>query len=315
MSVSAVEATRQLWSSGLANHTGKPGGGFHDWVKTATYAPNVNNSVLTLSGIDGYLVRKALAADINRLALAASETLKNISEVVGIPKSLGWPYVKLYYAAFFYAHTLLRIWGRSPSYFTTQELMRVKATLNAYDIAPPFRLSTGQYLLELKQNAGFVQLSADSSGQGSHEAAWKHFSAALKELELLSNTANYVEVDRINVIKQIQALLALITDGGRHESWLSQIRNNIQYRQSGGVWFPYSSKEKISSFKGIVEGLTSATVDLNVYLEDEGSEIERFRNACCCVILLARKTINSISEIGGRKSFLHYGQVRFENSL
>src|SRR5687767_7285148 len=101
-----VEAARLLWCPGLAQTTGKPTGSLQDWLAMATYAPSVRGKQLVLGGIDARELLIALGYDINRLSSAASETLRNVAEIPAVPKSMGWPYVKIYYSALFYAHSL-----------------------------------------------------------------------------------------------------------------------------------------------------------------------------------------------------------------
>lgn len=140
MAITVVEAARLLWCPGLVQLTGHHKSTIYHWLATATYAPSVAGRVLKLVGIDNQRFLAALGSDINRSAMAASETLLNIIEIEDLPKSLAWPYVKLYYSSLFYAHALLRIWGRSPSYFRTLELIPLRNLLDVYAITSPYKI-------------------------------------------------------------------------------------------------------------------------------------------------------------------------------
>lgn len=315
MPVTLIEAARLMWCPGLAQLAGRPHGGLHNWVTTGTYAPSVSGSSLLLSGINKQDFLCAMASDINRLSSAASETLMNIVEIKEVPKSLAWPYVKLYYASLFYAHTVLRIWGRSPSYFRTDELMPLRGALGAYGITDfPFKLTTGQFLLLADMGAATATFIHESGGSGAHETAWKGFAQALRDLHQTVGQSRYLEEDRNAIKGQLEAFLALITKNGGHQSWLSQMRNDIQYRQAEGVWYPYLGKSKTTSLEQEVAALVSGKGDLHKLLLSGGSDLAQFRSGCLAIIYLARGIIDDMSDIAGAKSFLRYGQRKFEEA-
>ncbi|WP_139217670.1 hypothetical protein [Phyllobacterium sp. CL33Tsu] len=282
---------------------------------TATYAPSASKKELMLSGINNQDFLEALGADINRTASAASETIKNIIEIDGLTKSLAWPYVKLYYAALFYAHATLRLWGRSPSYFRTLELMRLRNMLDAYGIAPPFKIQTGQYLLSADMRGSAVNVAVDSGGSGSHESAWREFHRALSELLVEVKNGPYLAADRENVEKQIKAFAALISKNGNNVSWPSQMRNDIHYRQAEGVWYPYQGKAKTSALQQELTSAIDGRVLFSELVTASGSDLLQFRSACIAVICLGRGIIADMSAVGGSKSFLRYGQRKFEDAL
>lgn len=315
MAVTIVEAARLMWCPGLAQLTVRPQGSLNNWLATGNYAPSVSGSNLLLAGFNKQDFLYALAFDINRLASAASETLRNIAEVKDIPKSLAWPYVKLYYASLFYSHAVLRIWGRSPSYFRTNELMPLRGILVAYGITSfPFKLTTGQFLLHADLRATTVAVTDASGGSGAHETVWKEFVQALKDLQNTVEVASYLTEDKNVLARQLTAFVALITKNGSHQSWLSQMRNDIQYRQAEGVWYPYQGKLKTASLEKDVGDLLTGKAEMHKILSSSGADLAQFHSACCAVICFARGIIKDMSDIGGAKSFLRYGQRKFEDA-
>ncbi|WP_027152196.1 hypothetical protein [Mesorhizobium sp. WSM2561] len=315
MALTIVEAARLMWCPGLAQLTGQPRGTIHDWLATGTYAPAVASKSLVLSGIHTQRFLEALGADINRTASAASETLKNIMEIDALPKSLAWPYVKLYYASLFYAHATLRIWGRSPSYFRTLELMPLRNALTAYGVAAPFKVQTGQYLLTARMKAFAVDMLPDSSGGGSHESVWREFHRALSDLQAAVASAPYLNADKKKIEAQLKSLLALISKNGRNLSWPSQMRNDIQYRQAEGVWYPYQGKTKTSALRQEVATLYSGQADFSKLMSGTGTDLAQLRSACTAIICFARGVIADMSAVGGSRSFLRHGQRKFEDAM
>lgn len=315
MAVTIVEAARLMWCPGLAQLTVRPNGTVHDWLKTATYAPAVSGKSLVLSGIDKQLFLVALGADINRMSSAASETLKNIVEIVDLPKSLAWPYIKLYYASLFYAHAMLRIFGISPSYFRTMELMTLRNTLTAYEITAPYKIQTGQYLLKADMATSAIHILPDNGGGGSHESVWREFHRALSTFRAAVENAPYLATDRQNIDRQLRSLIALTSKNGSNLPWPSQMRNDIQYRQAEGVWYPYQGKTKTSAIQHEALALIEDQTELSSFMSSSGNDLRQFRSTCAAIICFVRGIITDMSAIGGAKSFLRHGQRKFEDAL
>lgn len=315
MSLTVIDAARLMWCPGLAQLTGRPQRTIHDWLATATYAPLLAGKSIVLSGIDNKYFVESLGADINRTSSAGSETLKNIVEIKEMPKSSAWSFVKLYYASFFYAHTALRIWGRSPSYFRTSDLMPLRSTLTAYAITPPYKIQTGQYLLTANASASAVEMSVDNGGGGSHESVWREFHRALTDLQVAVANGPYLSTDKKNIDRQLRDLFALISNNGKNVAWPSQMRNDIQYRQAEGVWYPYHGKSRGSTLQQAVADLIDGKSDFAKLISCTGSDLVRFRSACVAIIYFVRSIITDMSAVGGPKSFLRHGQRKFEDAI
>ena len=315
MAITVVEAARLLWCPGLVQLTGHHKSTIHHWLATATYAPSVAGRVLKLVGIDNQRFLAALGSDINRSAMAASETLLNIIEIEDLPKSLAWPYVKLYYSSLFYAHALLRIWGRSPSYFRTLELIPLRNLLDVYAITSPYKIQTGQYLLIADLNASTVEMQIDSGGGGSHESVWRAFNKALIDLQFAVANSPYLTADKNSLDAQVNALLSLISKNGNNPSWPSQMRNDIQYRQAEGVWYPYQGKSKTAALRQEVLMLLRGEADISKLTSTTGTDLVLFRSACAAIICFVRRVIADMNEIGGSKIFLNHGQRKFEDAV
>jgi hypothetical protein len=313
--VNIVEATRLMWCPGLAQFQGNPKGNMQEWLGSATFAPSVTGGNITLIGIDKRYFLENLAADINRTASAASETLRNITKIDGLPKSMAWAYVKLYYASLFYAHTMLRIWGRSPSFLRTSDLLTLRRTLVAYGIQAPFKVQTGQFLITADMTAPAVQIAPDTGGGGSHEAIWREFHNALTDLQTAVSQAPFLTTDKVKLDGQLKAAILLLSKNGSNVSWPSQMRNNIQYRQEEGVWYPYKGRSKASSLHQEIVSILEGGVDFQVPLKASGDDLQRFRSACAAVIILAHGVLSDLSGAGGTMSFLRFGQSRFEDAI
>lgn len=313
--VDLVESSRQLWCSGFVSLAGKPTSSVKDWMMTATFAPDIQGSAIELIGVDQRQMLQAFACDINRTATAASETLHNVLLNVTIPKSLGWSYVKLYYAALFYAHSILRIWGKSPNYFRTSDLMTIRRTLAVYGVTPPFKLNTGLFHLSIDLTKPCLRMTVESGNGGTHEAIWRDFNRSLVDLDAAIQAAAYLSSDKQDLRSQINNAINLLSNNGANPAWLSQMRNDIQYRQAEGIWYPYSGKEKAADFIVDIQKLVKNSIDLQIPLKCVGNNLLRFRYACYFIIIFARGILADLGSVASSKSFLSFGQSQFENSL
>ncbi len=315
MALTLTEASRLLWCPGLVKLKRRPTGSLQEWLSGATYAPTANQKGLRLIGIDSTEFLSSWAADINRLSLAGSETLRNIVKIEGLQKSLGWPYVKLYYGALFYTHALLRVWGRAPSYFRSQDLQPLRDMLYVYGVAPTCKLQTGQFLVCQDLANSAIELQPIASSGGSHEAVWRQLALALDELRTSVVNGPFLSEDAKRIDFELKALRSLMTDQGRNTSWPSLMRNNIQYRSGEGLWYPYRGKLRTEALQQEIRSLMDGETNLQACLKTSGAELDQFRSACSAIIVLTRSIISDMARIGGSHSFVRYGTMKFEDSL
>lgn len=286
-----------------------------EWLTSANYAPGLSGSEVELVGIEPRHLMRAFAGDLNRTASAGSESLYNIIRNDSLPKSLGWSYVKLYYSSLFYAHTILRIWGRSPSYLRTSDLMRIRHSFDTYGIQAPFKLNTGQYIFTADFSFPRLKIRADKSGGGTHEAIWREFGDALSNLRSKIALAPYTSADKTALDAALLSATALLTNNGANSAWLSVMRNDIQYRQAGGLWYPYTGRKKATSLCASVKHLLADETSVELSIDRSGDDLTRFHSACTFVIVFARQILADLANASGARSFLKFGQAEFERAV
>lgn len=178
----------------------------------------------------------SLANDCNRFALAAIESMWSVGKVSNLPKSTGWAAVKMYYSAFFAAHALLRIYGRSCSQLERDHVAKV------LEIAKVTQLDGGASRID---NGFYFSLFANKEIEfkklkGSHADTWSSFSDLLTWLiNKISDTKGrgIHKSEAMTLISNIKTAIHL--GGANKGNWLSQIRNKINYQHTHGVWYPY----------------------------------------------------------------------------
>jgi hypothetical protein len=106
--------------------------GISEWVSDEEYQIYVplqaTQFVLNVSSQNEFLI--ALAADVNRCATAAFESTCHVIENRQLPRSTAWLVIKSYYAAFFAAHSISRMFGTT---FTPLDKTQAKSVNVGFD--------------------------------------------------------------------------------------------------------------------------------------------------------------------------------------
>ncbi|RAK51475.1 hypothetical protein [Phenylobacterium deserti] len=240
------DALRQGWVRGLNAVSGKQSIELKHWLKVGTYA------VESLSTLDRIVLRPAdiavplgaLACDVNRTCISSIETAQSIAEVQGLPKSLAWMLIKLYYSSFFAANALLRIQGVSCSYLDIEEVLSLRRVAHSYGMRDAAKISSGQYLLTFDMAAREIVVEKNSR-LASHEFVWSVYVAKIGEIRAKLSGALLASAYVKKVDLVLASLQDALNDQGRvNGNWLSQVRNAVNYRQELGVWYPYQGKRQ-----------------------------------------------------------------------
>lgn len=183
----------------------------------------------------------AIASEVSRFSCAAYESLLDAEPGPHADRALGWALVRYYYATFYAAHALLRISGQSVTMVSQQTALRLNAVGGQYLGMSP-GMTAGLHLVRIDpQNRSCVSVSkiGGSSG-GSHEEMWRLFLALVVELEgQLILTQGQSQDALLAVQTLIELRKQLCRRGKSNGSWLSSVRNDLNYRHEHGVWYPY----------------------------------------------------------------------------
>lgn len=179
----------------------------------------------------------SLANDCNRFALAAIESIRSIGEVQGLPQSVGWTVVKAYYAAFYAAHALLRMYGRACTQYDSSHVQKV------YELANVTMMDGGVQSIE----QGFYRSETVGSAvhfrklKDSHADSWASFGLLLKWLtDNLPSQTTGLALHKSRALSLLSDLKQVLSHSGSSRSnWLSTVRNTVHYGHSHGVWYPY----------------------------------------------------------------------------
>ncbi len=245
-------------------------------------------------------ILNSLSSDISRFASAAFQSITAIEDEIVSKDKTAWSLIRAYYAAFYAGHSVLRLFGESCSYFDQSKI-------------PGFRIVANAYLCKLNESATIIKSRSlrDGSG-GAHEAFWRVFSSRLRQIgeEVLNGPLGRLEAQVVySKIDSIQQTLG--SNGAPHYSWLSTIRNSVQYRQSHGVWLPIAiKKQDRERLARSIGQWTRDPLDIDIGLY-EHRPLDEFALACAFIVALCRALLMRLAERSERsgRSFSTLGPL------
>ena len=214
--------------------------GFRTWIETGSFyieaaaADNMLFKNVRLSEMMPFV-----SFDYERFALSSQESLLNCVSEPTRPQAIGWPVTKLYYAAFYGAHSIMRGTGQSVIRIESAQAARVTRIASIYD--PALQMTTGTYLCSVIQQPSLsidVRITKLSESGGAHEQFWRSFYIFL--VELAEDVTGKNEPEATALVSEISDIRDVLSSGGFHSgTWLSAIRNQITYQHKYGAWFPF----------------------------------------------------------------------------
>ncbi|MDI5893060.1 hypothetical protein [Halomonas rhizosphaerae] len=257
---------------------------FKAWVSSGKYQlKEVRNKGFDVVVSDYHSFSTMLAHDSSRFCSAAFETMKLISFPENLPRSLAWVAVQTYYAAFFAAHSVLRVFGNVFSFLYPGHLKIVEEFAEVLSIPSRHNMSGGSYSGSYDIRSGELRVS--SAGK-SHEDFWERFFYLVMMLRDQVDELDVLESEKINNTKYLSEMVDLLSNSGsyRNGAWLSSVRNKINYQHTDGMWFPYSGGNhdipRIRRILGQWEENNSSYI-LNLRCV---SDMERFFKCCTLIV-------------------------------
>lgn len=249
-------------------------------------------------------IAAALAGDASRFAAASFTSLSSIGPALEQSESLAWGLVRLYYGAFYGGHTVLRLLGQSCSMVEARHTSKLRALAAALGNPVPFDLNSGLYHCTLNAGeTGFSMVSVGSRIGGAHEVFWQIFDGFLSQAteEVLGHLA---PDDARTVFAKLEALRRIYRRGAG-ASWLSAIRNQIQYRHIHGVWPPLSvNRNQRAALARLAGQWTRDPMNIDIDAPVAG-DLGAFVSACAFTVALCKAILSRLSErsSAGAQSF------------
>jgi hypothetical protein len=315
-----TDAIRPFWLPGLNSVSGSVDKGLSGWIcdrEFQIYDDPLDES-FTLEVSEPTKLLRSFAADISRPALAAFETINQISRSDLLPKSAAWLVIKSYYASYFAAHAIIRMLGTSFLHITKQELNAVNKVAGIFGKQSSLTTS-GYFVCRFASRDNKLICTRNEKGAGAnHETFWVFFVDQIKTLrdEILNAQLGSASTNKLAAIKLTELHESLCRTPAWKGNWLSYIRNEVNYKQRLGVWYPY--REVRSFYETLFERCGSweddaETIDL---VRDEGHSLKDFQRTCAFMVSLCRELVQDMAyRCPSGKSFHVSGALGFINLL
>lgn len=266
---------------------------------------------------DSKAVTLALASDCGRFSCAAFQSVANIAQDMEDRDAFAWALVRLYYAAFYAGHALIRTLGEGCSFLYKAHTDRIAIVADATGMTPPLRIDSGLYHCVLEAGASVAIFTrARSMSGGAHEAFWLVFGNKMRILSEAILTGPLPRSDAQSVFAQIDQMLQILARKGGY-SWLSGVRNDLQYRLQHQAWFPERQKQQFR--KDLARAAALWTRDpMSIDMSNQRWGLHGdFVLSCAFIIALCREVFGQISARSseGRRSFARTGPVAFLNDI
>ena len=264
-------------------------GGMRAWIEDGAYIPHHNNKsgALELQNVTNYEILPYLSYDFDRFSLASAESYFVFRKKWDEKKSISWPLIQLYYSAFFAAHAIMRSQGMGIVRVDKNQIRNLN--LNIKSISGKYEhISSGVYQHmyispDESQLYSEVHYIKQMNAKGSHDFFWKTFCTFLSERAELAVKLGAIDVN--NFVAGVSELTNAISgnDYGTN-SWLSLIRNQINYEHRHCTWFPVEKSIRKSQYNVKLIYDNSSTVPLT--FSSRKKPIEVFINVCNYLALL-----------------------------
>jgi len=313
------DAFRPFWANGLHNVIVNNSKNLNDWIKDGNeyqiHSPVASDEFI-LNTYDRNLFLKPISQDCNRFSTSALESIIKIDNLEILPKSICWILIKQYYSAFYSAHLILRLLGYSLTQLDGSTISSVRKVANVYGTLNSINIENGYYLISYGNNTNTLNCKKQNVNQtgGSHITLWKLFGEKIKELNLqMLTTNNSSDIQDIS-FKLDELIFNLDYVGSNNHSWLSRMRNDLNYKHMYGVWHPYSvPKPQLELLKRNVGLWKSNIMDIDLK-NHVGSELTRFSYTCQFIIGLGNLICKDMAfRCSEGKSYLNSGYSKIIN--
>jgi hypothetical protein len=240
-------------------------------------------------------IGRAMAGDALRFASAAFTSMKDIGGSIGDRTSTPWGLIRLYYSAFYAGHGILRLLGQSCSYVDAQHGSTLQRLAAGQGITPTFALR-GLYHCSMNPNqTGLTLASMGAAFGGAHEIFWAIFDNFLEKAVNDALKSKLTPSDAQAVFIKLDLLRGVLRSNGGGPSWLSAVRNDIQYRHGQGVWEPPIIKRtQRDQLVRLAEQWQRDPMEIDVALI--ARPLNRFAIGCAFIVALCRALLTRIME-------------------
>jgi hypothetical protein len=210
------------------------------WVANQNYYVDsgMTPTSFTLTVYDQEGLQAALANDCNRMSMAAIESICGVQIDPVFSKSSAWAAIRTYYASFFAAHAILRVFGYSYSQLEfdhTKKIFEVAKALNVNGVHS--KIEHGFYCIQIDKE--FRKIKFEKKNE-SHKDMWRGFLTLIEQLISDVTQTSSISRHKSEAIDLLSETRKGVTKNGSNigGNWLSELRNQVNYKHSHGAWHP-----------------------------------------------------------------------------
>jgi hypothetical protein len=218
------------------------------WIASPYYYVDslTTSNQFTLNIKNWEALKIGVTNDVNRFATAAVESTIGVTQYSPLPKHSAWLAIRAYYAAFYSAHAIIRLFGHSCTQLDFEHAKAVWSNADALGIAGAVsRVDSGFYAIEVNSN---MQTMAFTKLNDSHSDTWAALTRLLTDLRKRVASTKGLSKRKLDSELFLDALIAVLKHSGSNKgNWLSCARNLINYRFAYGTWFPFDRSTNYGS--------------------------------------------------------------------
>ncbi|WP_394696161.1 hypothetical protein [Pseudoxanthomonas japonensis] len=240
--------SREMWLSGVTRKQASSELGVRDWLVDGDWVFDdrigKNRARISANAYDGFA--QASVNDALRLSIAS---LESAGSFLSVPKGMderrcAWVVISIYYAAFFAANALMRFSGYSCTNLNSVECASINemARLTGFEgSSSKHVLGQGLYFVRpIGTTGSSIGIDALNGAGGVHIQFWIGFKRFLDDLKISIKASSRLSAEKAAALKELSSLGSGLSFGGSaNGSWLSEIRNSVNYRFDYGSWYPY----------------------------------------------------------------------------
>ena len=303
-----AEGMRNFWLPNLYKVAGPAKEPFSTWItrEEFIFTSITNSSEFTIKILTPNAALAGLAHDCNKMAAAAFETFLEMSDSNILPKSCAWVSLSTYYGSFFAAHAILRLCGTICFQVDAQQKIALERVADLFGKLPTTGIEGGFYVGSFDSSSSEIKFRKTNAGSsGSHNVMWKLFNEELKRFSTELLNASSLHSASSDFLLDISTSLCKTGNNG---SWLSSMRNDINYKLSHGAWFPYKDlKTKKNDLLKIASTWKIEPSKIKIlYPKDLLSQQVATSTA---LVSLCKLIVLDMMAGGGSKSFHTYGSA------